>query len=73
MTIPQELASIRKSIEAESVSHGELARLAELIPHIPKDDVLLLEWAGVLEFPCEHDKPYYNYGSPCGNCGKQLP
>lgn len=49
MTIPQELASIRKSIEKENVSYSELARLAELIPHIPHDDILLRQWAGLPE------------------------
>jgi hypothetical protein len=47
--ITAEIESIRASIIAESVSYGELARLAELAPYIPADDVLLLEWAGVPE------------------------
>jgi hypothetical protein len=43
------LESIRKSIEAESVSYGELAELERLKDYIKPDDILLLQWAGVEE------------------------
>lgn len=43
------LEEIRKSIIAENVSYGELAELYELRGEIDKDDVLLLQWAGVPE------------------------
>jgi len=43
------LESIRRSIEDESVSWGELYVLQNLADFIDDDDVLLLEWAGVPE------------------------
>ena len=39
------LESIRKSIENESVSYGELMALQSLIKYIDKNDMVLLEWA----------------------------
>jgi hypothetical protein len=45
----EKLESIRKSIEAENVSYGELAELQRLKDYIKPDDVLLLQWAGVEE------------------------
>jgi hypothetical protein len=45
----EKLESIRKSIEAENVSYGELAELQRLKDYIKRDDVLLLQWAGVEE------------------------
>ena len=49
------LAAIRKSIEAENISWGELIELQGLTEHIDSGDVLLLEWAGVpeVEARCE--------------------
>ena len=47
----ERLAEIRECIVAEYVSYGELAELADLAEHIDPSDVLLLEWAGVPEFP----------------------
>ena len=44
------LNEIRKSINAENVSWGELAELASLAEYIEPGDVQLLEWAGVPEF-----------------------
>lgn len=49
------LEEIRKAIQAESVSYGELAELQDLTEFIEPGDVELLEWAGVPEFP--HDTP----------------
>lgn len=43
------LESIRKSIEAENVSYGELVELQSLKDYIKPDDFLLLQWAGVEE------------------------
>lgn len=43
------LEEIRKSIQAENVSYGEIAELQDLIDFIDNDDVELLEWAGVPE------------------------
>ena len=43
------LGEIRKSIDAQCVSYGELAELASLAEYIESGDVQLLEWAGVPE------------------------
>jgi hypothetical protein len=43
------LEEIRKSIEAENISYGEIAELQNLVEYIDKSDVVLLEWAGVPE------------------------
>ena len=46
----QRLEEIREEIRNERVSIGELIELRSLIEYIDKDDVELLEWAGVPEF-----------------------
>lgn len=48
-SIKEQLSSIRKAIEDENVSYGEIAFLQGHFKYIPKDDILLLEWAGVEE------------------------
>jgi len=45
------LEYLRGEILAERISYGELAELQDLAAHIQPDDVLLLQWAGVPEFP----------------------
>ena len=47
--IKARLAYLRREIQAERISYGEIAELQELAEHISPDDVLLLEWAGVKE------------------------
>lgn len=47
--IKQRLAYLKKQIEQENISYGEIAELQSLAEHIDKDDTLLLEWAGVPE------------------------
>ena len=47
--IKQRLEALRVEIQAERMSYGELAELESLAPHIPADDVELLQWAGVPE------------------------
>lgn len=47
----ERLAYLRGEIEAERISWGEIAELAELAEFIDPADVLLLQWAGVPEFP----------------------
>ena len=42
------LKEIKKSIENENISYGEIAELQTLIEYID-GDVVLLEWAGVSE------------------------
>lgn len=46
----QRLEEIREEIRNERVSIGELIELRSLIEYIEKDDVELLQWAGVPEF-----------------------
>lgn len=48
-SIKKQLSSIRKAIEDENVSYGEIVFLQAHVKYIPKDDILLLEWAGVEE------------------------
>lgn len=43
------LEEIRAAIDAESVSYGELALLADLSHYIEPGDVQLAEWAGIPE------------------------
>ena len=43
------LEEIREEIRSERVSIGELIELQSLVDYIEKDDVELLEWAGVPE------------------------
>ena len=51
------LAEIRKSIEAENVSYGEISELEGLTAYIDPADTLLLQWAGVPEFAEEEERP----------------
>ena len=52
MNDPKErLEYIRGEIEAERISYGEIVELQDLTEHIEPGDNLLLEWAGVPEFP----------------------
>ena len=44
------LEEIRKEINNECVSTGEILELQSLVKFISNDDVQLLEWAGVEEF-----------------------
>lgn len=46
----ERLEEIREEIRSERVSIGELIELRSLVNYIDKDDVELLEWAGVPEF-----------------------
>lgn len=43
----ERLEYLRDEIEKECISYGEIAELRDLIPYIEKDDVILLQWAGV--------------------------
>ena len=47
--IQTRLTYLRKEIEAETISYGEIAELQSLAKYIPEDDVLLREWAGIKE------------------------
>ena len=50
MDIKQKLEYLRTQIKKECISYSEIAELQSLAEHIDKNDVLLLEWAGVPEF-----------------------
>ena len=52
--IERRLEEIRIEIRAERISQGEICELQSLVEYIDKDDVELLEWAGVEEFPTEY-------------------
>ena len=53
MTPLERLEYLRSQIEAECISWGEIDELQDLIEYIDPADVLLLQWAGVPEFPEE--------------------
>ena len=73
----ERLKYLRGEIEAERISYGEIAELMSLVDYIDKDDVLLLEWAGVPEFETHIPKdfpvqPTEDRGpniATCGQCG----
>jgi len=47
--IKKRLEYLRKQIENENISYGEIAELQSLAKYIDKGDIVLLEWAGVKE------------------------
>ena len=47
--IKKRLEYLRKQIRNENISYGEIAELQSLKQYIQKNDVELLEWAGVPE------------------------
>jgi hypothetical protein len=47
--IKERLEYLRGEIKAERISYGEIAELQSLAKYIDKNDVELLEWAGVPE------------------------
>ena len=49
------LEYLRGEIENERISYGEIAELQGLVDHIDPSDTLLLQWAGVPEFPEDND------------------
>lgn len=52
--IKRRLDYLRKEIEAERISYGEIAELQSLAKYIDPDDDLLLQWAGVEEKRRKH-------------------
>lgn len=51
-TIKNQLASIRKSIDSETVSYGEIAELQDIAyshPAMFASDPVLAQWAGISE------------------------
>lgn len=49
--IKKRLEYLRGEIEAERISYGEIMELESLKDYIEPGDTLLLQWAGVPEFP----------------------
>ena len=47
--IKRRLEYLRKEIEAERISYGEISELQSLAEYIDPDDVQLLQWADVPE------------------------
>lgn len=47
--IKKNFEKIRKSIEFENISYGEIAYLQSHVEYIDKNDIILLEWVGVEE------------------------
>lgn len=47
--VKERLEYLRGEIKAERISYGEIAELQGLAKYIGKNDVELLEWAGVKE------------------------
>jgi hypothetical protein len=47
--IKKRLEEIRVEIQNERISYGEIVELQSLVEHIDKNDVELLQWAGVEE------------------------
>jgi hypothetical protein len=47
--IANRLEYLREQIKGECISYGEIVELQSLAEHIGKDDVELLQWAGVEE------------------------
>ena len=48
--IKERLEQLKKEIENETISYGEIIELENLAKYVDKDDVLLREWAGLLEY-----------------------
>ena len=53
--VQNRLEYLRGEILAECISYGEIAEVQSLTEYIDPGDVLLLQWAGVPEFPEEDD------------------
>ena len=47
--IKQRLEYLRKEIQKECISYGEILELESLSKYIDKNDTLLLEWANIKE------------------------
>ena len=52
----ERLEYLREQIIAEHISFGEIFELQSLVNFIEPGDTLLLEWAGVPEFPEEEEE-----------------
>jgi len=62
-SIKNRLEYLRKQIQAENISYGEIAELQELREYIDPSDTLLLQWANVEE---------EGETIECGNCGREF-
>jgi hypothetical protein len=50
MNIKKRLKYLKKQIKNENISYAEIAELQGLSQYIDKNDIELLEWAGIPEF-----------------------
>ena len=55
MNVQQRLEEIRKSLDNENISYGELAELYYLREHIDEGDIQLREASGIPEFPIDSE------------------
>lgn len=55
VNVQQRLEEIRKSLDNENISYGELAELYYLREHIDEGDVQLREASGIPEFPIDSE------------------
>lgn len=51
LAIKQRLEYLREEIREGRISYLETVELQDLVDYIPDHDVMLLQWAGVEEFP----------------------
>jgi len=71
-TAKERLEYLRGEIEAERISYGELSELYSLREHIEPGDTLLLEWAGVTEYPADETVQFYDVRVAFDNTGPHL-
>jgi len=55
LEVKRYLEYLRSQIDAECISMSEISELQNLVPYIDPTDVVLLQWAGVPEFPEDED------------------
>lgn len=61
LAIKQRLEYLRGEIIEQRISYLELVELQDLADYIQEDDVELLQWAGVEEFPDNEEEESIGY------------
>lgn len=61
LAIKQRLEYLRGEIIEQRISYFELVELQDLADYIQEDDVELLQWAGVEEFPDNEEEEPIGY------------
>ena len=59
--IKNRLEYLRREINAERISYGEILELQSLSEYIEQDDVFLREWAGIPEFSWQQQRKMIGY------------